>query len=297
MSNHSQRNLLFATFIFSGIFSSFAALSVQAQTPNLSCDAPLMSERIEQATRLKAEADNYIKHAQKFHEYAEKQILEAQKLEGEAKVMQGVTPVVPTLKMNAAQYQSAVKQYSDDLNQFIGHASTYNGHMQSFDREMGQCHANEDKYLASLKEYELHLEKFHVPNLRMPDVAMHAMPVIKPPHVCHALVMSEDDARSMTSQYFNDQLRLLSAEQSLNQAEGQLQAARVGANVVNAKLNTEILRQKREQALAMEFGKLKEEYDLLLDERNRIATINKPTQSKSTGAVVTKVQGTIKSKP
>ncbi len=288
-----QRIALFATFMF----SSFAALSVNAQTPNLCCETQLMSERIEQATRLKGIADDYVRYAQSFHDYTEKQILEAQKLEGEANVLQGVAPVIPTLKMNPAQYQSAVKQYSDDLSEFVGHAATYNGHMQRFDKEMGQCHANEDKYLASLKEYELHLEKFHVPNLRLPDVAIKAMPAIKPPHICHALVMSEDQAKSMSSQYFNDQLKLLAAEQSLNRAEGELQTSRVGANVVNAKLNTEILRQKREQELAMEFGKLKEEYDLLLDERNRIATINKPAQSKSTGAVITKVQGTIKSKP
>jgi hypothetical protein len=293
MLSKPLKHSLFATFVF----SSLSALSSNAQTPNLCCDAPLMSERIEQATRLKGVADDYIRYTQSFHEYAEKQILEAQKLEGEAKVMQGVMPVIPNLKMNGPQYQEAVKQYSDDLSQFVGHASTYNGHMQIFDREMGQCHANEDKYLASLKEYELHLEKFHVPNLRLPDVAMRAMPVVRPPHICHALVMSEDQARSMSSQYFNDQLKLLAAEQSLNHAEGQLRLAQQGSNVVNAKLNTEILRQKREQELAMEFGKLKEEYDLLLDERNRIATINKPAGSKSTGAVITKVQGQIKSKP
>jgi hypothetical protein len=293
MLSKPLKHSLFATFVF----SSLSALSSNAQTPNLCCDAPLMSERIEQATRLKGVADDYIRYTQGFHEYAEKQILEAQKLEGEAKVMQGVMPVIPNLKMNGPQYQEAVKQYSDDLSQFVGHASTYNGHMQTFDREMGQCHANEDKYLASLKEYELHLEKFHVPNLRLPDVAMRAMPVVRPPHICHALVMSEDQARSMSSQYFNDQLKLLAAEQSLNHAEGQLRLAQQGSNVVNAKLNTEILRQKREQELAMEFGKLKEEYDLLLDERNRIATINKPAGSKSTGAVITKVQGKIKNTP
>jgi hypothetical protein len=143
----------------------------------------------------------------------------------------------------------------------------------------------------------MHLQEFHAPNLRLPSVAM-ATGAIRPPHLCPAMVVSEGQAAQITGTYFNDQLRVLQAQQNLQLAEKQLRDTKVGANLANQKLETEIKRGQGERDLAVEFGKLREEYDLLKTEKERIASANKlasPTTQKGT-TVTTKVQGKLQNK-
>jgi hypothetical protein len=283
-----------------------------AQSQSGSSETALMAKRIAQASELKSGADSYVLQAKKFHETAEHLIAESKQLEGEARVLaqnsqgkdalkgsaqfsQGVQfGAPPPLKLSATQYSAALNQYSGDVAKFSEHAQQYDVHLQKFNAEIGACHASDQAYVANLKKYEMHLQEFHVPNLRLPSVAI-ATGTIKPPHLCPAMMVSEGQANQITGTYFNDQLRLVEAQQNLQQAERQLRNSAIPAGLANQKLETEIKRGQGERDLAVEFGKLREEYDLLKTEKERIASANKPaspTSPKGT-AITTKVQGKV----
>jgi len=236
-----------------------------------------MQLRCEQAASLKAIADDYVRQAREFHRQADLQIAEAKRLKGEARYLEGITSksgiTTAPLRLSPEQARAAINQYTGDLSQFLGHAQAYNEHMKLFDQQMGRCQANEDRYQASLKVYELHLQQFHLPNLALPTAAL-STGLIRPPHICQAMVLSEGEAASVAGRFLSDQAKVLSAERQLARAEADLSASQQAAGMANAKLETEILRGQREKALAVEFGKLKEEYDMLVVERERLASIN-----------------------
>ena len=272
------------------------------------CQSCNMDERIRQATELKSGFEEFIDEAKSFHKQAQKQILEAQKLQGEAQKLEGSAQfqlgTTGTLhpqiaKLSATQLKAAAQQYSGDLSKFIAHAEQYNAHATQFDQQLGRCKASEDLYKANLQKYELHLQEFHLPDITLPSQAM-AMGVIKPPHICPAMLAKHGEAQSMVNQYYNDQVRLLSAEQQLNNAETGLQAARQKAGLSDAELQKEIVRGQREQTLALEFGRLKDEYDMLLTEKDRIASSSKGggnvTSAQTSSKAQTNVQGKVQPK-
>jgi hypothetical protein len=286
-----------------------------ARAQGVPSEADLMARRIQQASELKAGAERYVVQARKFHRSAEALIAESKNLENEARLLsqnspntgeplkgsakftQGIHLTAPApLKLTTAQYALALNQYSSDISKFAEHAQLYNLHLAKFNTEIGACHANDQAYADNLKKYGMHINEFHLPNLRLPSTAI-ATGLIRPPHLCRAMVVSEGEASHITNSYFNDQLRLLDAQQRLETAESQLQASQQGVGLARQKLETEIKRGQGERDLAIEFGKLREEYDLLKTEQERIASANKlaaPPASK--GTVSTKVQGKIQSK-
>jgi len=272
------------------------------------CQSCKMGERIRQATELKSGFEQFIDEAQSFHKVAQQQILEAQKLEGEAQKLegsaqfqQGTTGTLhpQMVKLSATQLKAAAQLYSGDLSKFMLHAEQYNAHATQFDQQMGRCKASEDLYKANLQKYALHLQEFHLPEINLPSQAM-AMGVIKPPHICPAMLAKHGEAQSMVNQYYNDQVRLLSAEQQLTNAETDLQAARQKAGLSDAELQKEIVRGQREQTLALEFGRLKDEYDMLLTEKDRIASSSKGggkvTSAQTSSKAQTNVQGKVQPK-
>jgi hypothetical protein len=293
----------------------------RAYSQSSQSETTLMAKRIAQAAELKSGADQYISQAKQFHRMAPGLISESQNLATEAQLLaQNLKPQTaqasdnalkgsahfsqgihfgspPPLRLNASQYQAALSQYSNDISKFAEHAQQYDSHLQKFNSEIGACHASDQAYADNLKKYEMHLQEFHVPNLRLPSVAL-ATGAIRPPHLCRAMVVSEGQAAQITGTYFNDQLRLVEAQQKLQLAEKQLRDTQKGIGLANQKLETEIKRGQGERDLAVEFGKLREEYDLLKTEKERIASANKlasPTSPKGT-AVTTKVQGKIQNK-
>jgi len=312
--------------LFTAVNFSSGRLSATGQ--NLQAETNTTARRIEQATDLKRGADEYIREANAFHKTAKDTIKEADNLaaeaiylaqslksetsttssqqdsapsapilKGSAKFSDGIHPgTLPPLKLSTEEYKSALNQYTGDVSKFVEHSELYNAHLSNFDTQIGACHASQEAYAENLRKYEMHLSEFHLPDLRLPSVALKTG-VIKPPHICPQMMLSEDGAKSMVNTYFNDQLRVFAAEQGLRTAEQQLQTARQGAGVANAKLETEIKRGKAERDLAIEFGKLREEYDLLKTERDRIASINKPAvQTAVQGTTIKRVQGKLQSR-
>jgi hypothetical protein len=292
-----------------------------AQSEGVQSETALMAKRVAQASELKSGADSYVLRAKRFHQTAQDLISESKGLENEALLLaqnlkdqsgqlskdplkgsanftQGIQfGAPPPLKLTAAQYGAALNQYSGDIQKFTEHAQLYDAHLQKFNAEIGACHANDQAYAANLKKLEMHLQEFHMPNLRLPSVAI-ATGTIRPPHLCPAMMVSEAEGQQITDKYFNDQLRLVAAQQQLQSAEKQLRNTQTGMGLANQKLETEIKRGQGERDLAVEFGKLREEYDLLKTEKERIASANKlasPTSAKGT-AVTTKVQGKIQNK-
>jgi hypothetical protein len=322
--NVSKENNGVVRYSFYAIALTFCLIGPNcriAQGQSAQSETALMAKRIAQASELKSGADNYILEAKKFHQTAQGLISESRSLESEARLLaqnlqaqsvpsrkdplkgsanfsQGVQiGAPPPLKLTAAQYSAALNQYSSDVVKFTEHAQQYDSHLQKFNTEIGACHANDQAYAANLKKYEMHLQEFHMPNLRLPSVAI-ATGVIRPPHLCPAMMVSEGEALQITGKYFNDQLRLVSAQQQLQTAEKQLRDTQKGMGLANQKLETEIKRGQGERDLAVEFGKLQEEYDLLKTEKERIASANKlssPTSAKGT-TVTTKVQGKVQNK-
>jgi len=233
-----------SALIVATVLSILTAQQVSAET------------REENARRLIAQANDLKTQAAKLHGKAETSINNANRLTGEAHSL--------LLKMGTPEFKSAVAQYSGDLSQFRAHADQYNAHLAEFQKTIGECHAGEAAYENSLKDYQLHVNLFHIPDFQ----------TIKPPHVCGQLKMSQADSGRVAYNIRNDQIKILKAEQQLNTEETKLRTAQ-SAQLLNAKkaVNASI-REKHEQELAGEFGKLKEEYDLLKIENQALGGAN-----------------------
>lgn len=212
--------------------------------------------REENAARLIAQAEQVKKQAVRLHGTAETSINSANRLAGQAHSL--------LLKVGTPQFKSAVAQYSGDLAQFKAHAEQYNAHLAQFQQTIGECHAGEAAFEENLKNYQLHVNLFHIPSLQS----------VRPPHICGHLQMTETHMNRVGQSIRNDQLRVMAAEQNLNNEELKLRAAQ-NSELLNAKkaMNASI-REQREQQLAGEFGKLKEEYDLLKVENEALGGAN-----------------------
>lgn len=216
----------------------------------------LAETREENALRLIAQANNLKTQAAKLHGKAETSINNANRLSGEAHSL--------TLKIGSPQFKSAVAQYSGDLTQFREHAVQYNVHLADFQKTIGECHAGEAAYENSLKDFQLHVNLFHIPD----------MANIRPPHVCGRLKMTEAQTAQVANQMRNDQVKIIAAEKQLNAEEVSLRAAQSSELLNSKKAVNAAIRDKHEQELAAEFGKLKEEYDLLKMENQALGGAN-----------------------
>lgn len=182
----------------------------------------------------------------------------AEKLSGRASQLQTVpTPNVPLIKLKGLQLQQAQKQFNDDVNNFKVHASEYNKNLNLFRSQIGECHAAQEAFQGLHKKYEMHCNQYHMEN-------------IPPPHLCIDLTVSAAEASSMANQLMNDQMRALRAEAQLKLEEtrlAQLEGASAAADKMVVK---ESDRARREKQLAGQFGRLRQEWELLEIERKTI---------------------------
>jgi len=228
--------------------------------------------REENAARLIAQNEQFKKKVTELHGRADAEINGANRLNGQAQQLQ------IKLKAGTPEYKEALVQYEADINEFRNHANAYNAHINDFEKTVGACHANEQQYQANLKQFELHTKDFHLPN-------------VKPPHICVRLNVSDAQAAKMANSMRMDEMRILSSEQELNKQENRLKVAEQESLLAAKKATNAAERDKREQELAAEFGKLKEEYDLLTIEKTAISGT---VALKTPGSADSSVHGQIK---
>lgn len=180
------------------------------------------------------------------------------KLSGRASQLQTVAPPnIPLVKLKGPQLQQAMKQFNVDVEQFRVHAADYNKHLGMFRSQIGECQAAKNAFDALHKKYEMHCDAYHLNN-------------IPPPHLCLEMNVSASEASSMANQLMSDQMRALRAEAQLNAEEGKLREL----EGMQGKADTLVVkasdRARREREIAGEFGKLRQEYELLEIERKTI---------------------------
>jgi len=220
----------------------------------------LLQRRVANAEELIEQEKVLQTHAQAFHRKAERLIAQATKLKGEAEMLHANLAPPPAIKLNAAQLKAAQDSYKQHIDQFRTHAEAYQNHVQQFRATVGECHANQAAYQTFANQVTLHVAQFHIP---VPDV--------QPPHMCRHLGMSSAEAMHTANAMAGDIKRVEQSEADLAVAQNRLQSVEALSPGLDNKATREVLRQEKEQALAGEFGKLREEYDLLKTESNILA--------------------------
>jgi hypothetical protein len=230
-------------------------------------DAPLspamqqmMDRRVKNANHLLVEEKQYKESSQKLHAKMQNLIAESKTLKGEAQVLHTTVPLTGGVKLDAAQLKSAQGQYAGHINEFKAHAQAYQAHLADFAHTLGECHANEAAYKAYVSQVQLHVSDFHISMLN-----------IRPPHVCGLLPGSTAEAAKINNQLRVDAARMQDSETSLALAQTKLTAEQQVSGVLDSRVAKEANRQEKEKELAGEFGKLREEYDLLKTEKDILA--------------------------
>lgn len=258
--------------LYSGL--CLPGLCQKTQTPySLSCQ-----KRIESAERLLEAGQEFIVRARYLRDKAKLQILEAKRLKGEAEMLRTITPATAPQKLSPQEYQQATQQYKSDLERFSEHAKLYGSHVEKFQQQVGACHASEAEYQNLVKQYQLHCEQFHLPN-------------VPPPHICLNLNLSQGEAAGLAFAVRSDRMRVVEAERDLHREESRLAQSEREAPYVEKNLQNQANRQQREQELAEEFGRLKQEYDLVRIEQQHLAGNNKVSPTK---VVRSSVSGQVK---
>lgn len=247
----NERGVLGSTALLLGLFALYGqgVIGQQIEVPE---KPPAMTEtREENARRLITQANEFKLKVRQFHSDANKQIDDAKKLKGQADQLR------MQLNNGSPEYKAALNQYNQDISQFKSHADLYNQHMAAFEKTMGQCHADEAQYQAHLKDVQLHLTVFHMPD-------------IKPPHICKGFEISSQEAAHYSNSLKTDQMRIVEAETALNKSENKLQTAEQASALTSKQAANAAFRDQKEGELAGEFGKLREEYKMLDIERQAI---------------------------
>ena len=215
--------------------------------------------KLESAKILLAQTEKFKLKASQFHLNANESVKKAKVLKGQA----------DNLRAGAADYNA-------NLNAFKDHALQYRAHLNKVEMQLGHCQVNEAEYKTQLKNYSLHLERFHI----IPD-----LPILPPPHICGALQLSENEARRMDGTMKDDQARLLRSEAELAAAENKLH----GAIKNNARADAALLRRSKlaeeERKLAGEFAALTTEYELLKVQNDTLSGAGKAAVSSVKGKV------------
>ncbi|HEY9792878.1 MAG TPA: hypothetical protein V6D22_20930 [Candidatus Obscuribacterales bacterium] len=234
------------------ITNGIICASVMAQTPYDE------HARIQDAQKLLKENEQYIQQAKRLHEKLQATIQVAETLKGKATTLQlnaAGGSLAPHLA--GAQLKAAQAQFASDLEKFKLHAQDYQNHLQQFQVTLGECHANQEAYKAQLGKFQIHADRFHMPNIR-------------PPHICGALQVSVDESMHLANQIRSDQQRTVAAEVQLQQSERKLASEMSQTGVLAQRATNENKRQVAEQNLANEFSRLRTEYETLAVEHDAI---------------------------
>ncbi len=253
-----------STAIFSTIASAITlALPMQAQEGE-SCSQP---GRIESAKHIIAQAKDFKLKASQYHLNANETVDKAKKLKGEADKLKAR---VGAIDANAPQ------EYKANLQAFKDHAAAYRAHLDRVEHDLGYCKASEAAYQAQLKEYSLHVDTFHMPNIR-------------PPHICGEMGVTERQAGQMANTLRADQVRVARSEQDLASAENSLENAMQASIHADTSVYHRSRLAEEERKLAGEFAGLKTEYELLATQRNALLG-----NSTSTSAAIKTVHAKVK---
>ena len=226
----------------------------------------VMKARIESAQQIIDSVEKINKSIKLYHEHANQLIAESKRLQGEAQVLSTKVPVLPAAaKLSGAQLAGAMSQYNADVNNFAQHAGAYDQHLKNFQTTIGECHANQLAVNGAVKQFEIHTAQFHVPTLPSS---------IRPPHICPKMLENMGNMSTQINGMMMDQKRVMEATNELSHTEGQLQNAEAANASTHTKAINEAKRQEGEQALAAEFNKLKDEYELLKVEKDQLAGNN-----------------------
>ncbi len=231
--------------------------------------------RIEQATKLIKDSRQFCESSKLFLAQAEESVKEAKKLRGEAR------QYTKNLRLNAPllkgkELSDAKKQFQLDLTQFSKHAKDYRAHTDAVRKQYGQCQASLEAYEKFKKEMELHCDQFHMPD-------------IEPPHICLELGTTAEEAKSIQNRVTEYAKRVAVAERELMEAESRLSKAQRTSNDLDGlvRANTDLA--LKEQDLAAEFARLREEH-------RQLDVARRALQRSGAKVAVPRVQGTVKSK-
>lgn len=227
--------ILSAASIICLVFISLAKTEAEAQEE---CCQP---GRIESAKHLIAQSEDFKLKASQYHLNAKDTINNAKKLKGQAQNLKA---------LSGAVNGNSAKEYKANLDAFRDHVNQYRAHLEKVEKELGFCKESEAAYQAQLKEYSLHVEQFHMPNIR-------------PPHICGRLNLSERQSSQMANSMREDQMRVARSEAQLAQAENRLDDAMQASMHSDGTLYRRSQLAEEERKLAGEFASVKTEYELL----------------------------------
>ncbi len=244
-----NRNLLIASVILiNPVLASFSA-------PERTVDNDPV--RIQQAKDLIDSNQKIVSNADHYLAQAEKTIAETKKLQGEARrYRKNLNIQAPLLRGQALS--DAKKQYKIDLSQFSDHVRKYNLHTLDVRKSYGQCQASKAAYEKMKKDLSLHCDQFH-----MKDV--------EPPHICLDIDSSVVEALSAQNKVQQQAMRVAQAQMDLDKEEARLQKSIKETGIIDAELMTNSAMALKEQELASEFGRLKEEHRQLDVERRALS--------------------------
>lgn len=234
--------------------------------PEEGCD-PL---RFHQARYLIEANREFIRTAKPLHEKMQEQILIAKTLKGEANMLLNQIPTVAPPKLKGAALQAAMGEYTKSLQAFVNNADRYKANLSNFRLTIGECQRAQATYDAQRAQYNLHCDQFHVQGLAN----------IEPPHICGALNLSAGEASQISGLLRADEQRLAKTMTDLRNANSLVQESRnlVAANLANT-VNDSV-RQREEEKLAREFGRLKEEYSMLKIQSDMLGSVKQKEAGK-----------------
>lgn len=216
--------------------------------------------RFLQARYLIEKNREFINTAKPLHEKVQEQLLIAKTLKGEANMLLNRVPAVAPPKLKGPALQAAVADYTKSLQAFVNNADRYKANLNNFRLTIGECQRAQAQYDAQRSAYDLHCNQFHVPGLAN----------IEPPHICGALNLTAGEASQISGLLRADEQRLQKTMTELNTAGALVQESRnlVASNLANTAHDA--IRQREEEKLAKQFGRLKEEYEMLKIQSNML---------------------------
>lgn len=226
--------------------------------------------RFHQARYLIEQNREFIQQGKALHEQIQNQILIAKTLKGEANMFLNNIPAAKPPKLAGPALQAAVRDYTRDLQAFVNHADRYKANLETFRKTIGECQRAQATYEQQRGLYKLHCDQFHVSGLSN----------IEPPHICGAVVATAGEASTIANMLRSDEQKLRASMAELNNNSALVNESR---NMVAANLTataTESIRQREEEKLAKEFGRLREEYEMLKIQSNMLGTKNQQETGK-----------------
>lgn len=232
-------------------------------------------ERVQEAEKLIAQAQDFKLKAAKFHGTVEGQTDGAKKLTGAANKLEK-----NTRKLNASIRESVklgspfvlgTKQYELHLDEFRKHSKMYNAHLADYEKQLHQIQITNGQLQSSCKEYADHAQRYHIPGLR-------------PPHVCLQLQWEQKDIQRTVKGYQEDQVKVQKAEAALAQQESKLTQARKEHAELESKLlakaNLDELERTQGFMLLKEYDQIEREYRLLFHEQKSLSPSSNGKSSK-----------------